>query len=303
MISIRLALNRINRPTVTPTFLSAQVAGTLSRNFLNSERPTAQPLINVEHTFSSPAKLQTNWSADILVRSNDRTLWQCWNFDGHRRAPAFCGQECPRSGTMIKEAQSLIYDLPSILERLDLSKLFRVHQPLEVELGSGDGTFLVDLAKRHPEHNFIGIERLLGRIRKMERKARRAELANLRGVRIESSYFLEYLLSPHSVEALHIYFPDPWPKRKHRRHRLINERFPQLAHCALTAGGTVYLRTDDRDYFDQMISVFAASPLFCVTETPADLAALLTDFEKDFQARGIATLRAAYQSCPFVTQA
>ena len=199
--------------------------------------------------------------------------------------------------TMSKEGPSLLYELSSILERLDLSKLFAVDQPLEVELGSGDGTFLVDLAKSRPEHNFIGIERLLGRIRKMERKARRAELTNLRGVRIESSYFLEYLLPPHSVETLHIYFPDPWPKRKHRRHRLINDRFPQLAFNVLASGGSVYLRTDDRNYFDQMTSVFAGSPLFRMTETPSELAALLTDFERDFRARGIHTLRAAYQSC------
>jgi tRNA (guanine-N7-)-methyltransferase len=202
---------------------------------------------------------------------------------------------------MRKEESGLIYELPSILEPVDLSKLFPVDQPLEVELGSGDGTFLVDLAKSRPGHNFIGIERLLGRIRKMERKARRAGLANLRGVRIESSYFLEYLLPSHSVETLHIYFPDPWPKRKHRRHRLINERFPTLAHSTLADGGTVYVRTDDGDYFDQINSVFAASPLFRSTETTAELTALLTDFEKDFQARGIRTLAAAYQSSPTVT--
>lgn len=198
-----------------------------------------------------------------------------------------------------EQSQSLIYDLPSILERLHLSNVFPIAQPLEVELGSGDGSFLVDLAKHHPQHNFIGIERLLGRIRKMERKARRAGLTNLRGVRIESSYFLQYLLPPHSVEALHIYFPDPWPKRKHRRHRLINERFPQLAHTVLLPSGTVYLRTDDRDYFAQINTVFTASPLFKATETPTNLAALLTDFETDFQERGIATLRAAFQCRSF----
>lgn len=191
--------------------------------------------------------------------------------------------------------QNLIYELPSILERLDLSKIFRATQPLEVELGSGDGSFLVDIARSRPDHNFFGVERLLGRIRKMERKARRAQLTNLRGVRIESSYLLEYLLPRHCVEALHIYFPDPWPKRKHRRHRLINDRFPTLAHQVLAPGGTVYLRTDDRDYFEQMKAVFAASPLFVQAETPPRLAELLTDFEKDFHARGIGTLRAAYQ--------
>src|SRR5207248_3220509 len=121
------------------------------------------------------------------------------------------------------------------------------------------------------------------------------ELTNLRGVRIESSYFLEYLLPQHSAAAVHIYFPDPWPKRKHRRRRLINERFPVLATQALAAGGTVYLRTDDPDYFEHMETVFAASPNFARTDTPDELRAVLTDFEKEFSARGVKTLRAAYQ--------
>ena len=83
------------------------------------------------------------------------------------------------------ESMSLIYTLPSIIERIDLTQLFPVNQPLEVELGSGDGSFLAEYARRHPEHNFIGVERLLGRIRKLDRKGRRAGLTNLRGVRIE----------------------------------------------------------------------------------------------------------------------
>ena len=127
---------------------------------------------------------------------------------------------------------SLIYTLPSIVERIDLAKLFPTAQPLEVELGSGDGSFLAEYARLHPERNFIGVERLLGRIRKLDRKSRRMGLTNLRGVRIESSYFLEYLLPPGSAVALHVYFPDPWPKRKHRRHRLINERFPAAGRAA-----------------------------------------------------------------------
>ena len=190
---------------------------------------------------------------------------------------------------------SLIYELPSIVERLDLGRLFPQRQPLEVELGAGDATFLVECAKLHPERNFIGVERLLGRMRKLDRKGRRAGLSNLRGVRIESSYFLEWLLPAHSATALHIYFPDPWPKKKHRKHRLIGERFPALARAALSPGGKVYLRTDDADYFEQMMSVFAADKAFKLVETPVELVALLTDFEKDFRARGIQTLRAAYQ--------
>ena len=191
--------------------------------------------------------------------------------------------------------ENLIYELPSILERIDLARLFSKVQPLEVEVGSGDGSFLLNYAKQHPERNFLGIERLWGRIKKLDRKGRRMGLENLRGIRIESAYFLEYLLPRESTSALHIYFPDPWPKRKHQRHRLVNERFPELARNILQPGGVVYLRTDDDNYFEQMLSVFNASELFRAVETSAELKSVVTDFEAEFNARGIPTHYAAYQ--------
>lgn len=190
---------------------------------------------------------------------------------------------------------NLIYELPSIVERLDLAALFPTKQPLEVELGCGDASFLASYAKLHPEVSFIGVERLLGRIRKLDRKGRRAGLTNLRGVRIECAYFLEHLLPPNSATALHVYFPDPWPKKRHLKNRLINERFPALTRAALVPGGVVYLRTDDEEYFGQMARVFAAHPTFRLVGTPPELARLATDFENEFSARGIQTLRAAYQ--------
>jgi tRNA (guanine-N7-)-methyltransferase len=201
-----------------------------------------------------------------------------------------------RLSEMPEASANLIFELPSITERLELAELFPTPQPLEVELGCGDAGFLVAYAARHPERNFIGVERLLGRMRKLDRKGRRAGLTNLRGVRIECGYFLEWLLPPHSVSALHLYFPDPWPKKKHRRHRLIGERFPAVARTALAHGGRVYLRTDDADYFAQMREVFAATTGFRKIETPPELAALLTDFEKEFQASGVTTLRLAFEA-------
>jgi tRNA (guanine-N7-)-methyltransferase len=190
---------------------------------------------------------------------------------------------------------NLLIELRSILEPLNITEYFPKAQPLEVELGCGDASFLVNHAKAHPERNFIGVERLGGRIRKLDRKGRRAGLTNLRGVRIESSYFLEYLLPPKSASTLHIYFPDPWPKRRHLKNRFINERFTQIAQRVLVPGGTVYLRTDHADYFEQMTAVFAATTAFHPVETPPELSALLTDFEEEFLKQGLQTNRAAYQ--------
>ena len=191
---------------------------------------------------------------------------------------------------------SLLYQLTSVVERIAPENIFQKRQPLEVELGSGDGSFLVEYARLHSEKNFIGIERLLGRIRKMDRKAQPDGLTNLRGIRIESSYFIQYLLPRESVTSLHVYFPDPWPKRRHWERRLVNAAFPELARKILKPGGFVFLRTDDRDYFEQMTEVFAVNRAFLLAETPAELSAVRTDFEKDFVAKGIKTLRAAYQT-------
>jgi tRNA (guanine-N7-)-methyltransferase len=191
---------------------------------------------------------------------------------------------------------TLLIELDSIVKPLALAELFPKPQPLEIELGCGDASFLVEYARRHPGRNFIGVERLLGRISKLDRKGRRNGLVNLRGARIESSYFLQYLLPPRTAAGLHIYFPDPWPKKKHRKNRLVNEHFPALARTALLPGGLVYLRTDDTDYFAQMMEVFGANRDFQKAETPVELAGLPTDFEREFNARGIPTLRAAYQS-------
>lgn len=190
---------------------------------------------------------------------------------------------------------SLIYKLTSILDRVDVAGLFPKAQPLEVELGAGDGSFLARYAQRHPERNFLGVERLLGRLRKIDRKGRRAGLENLRVTRIEAAYFLEFLLPAGTVTSLHVYFPDPWPKRKHRRHRLINERFTELARTVLAENGIVYLRTDDMDYFNQMTASFVTNRNFAPVETPEELAEVVTDFEKTFNARGIPTNRAAYR--------
>src|SRR6266404_9908446 len=137
---------------------------------------------------------------------------------------------------------SPIIEPRSLVERLDLEKLFARNAPLHVDLGCGDGSFLCALAQRMPEKNFLGIERLLGRFRSAAVKA--ANIRNVRLLRMESSYVVRYLLPPRSVETFYLLFPDPWPKRRHWWRRVVTEDFLTAISQALVENGTFRIATD-----------------------------------------------------------
>ncbi len=176
--------------------------------------------------------------------------------------------------------------------------MFGNANPVELELGAGDGSFIARHAAEHPERNFLAIERLLGRLRKIDRKACAQGITNLRGMRIEAGYLMERMLAPGSLSAIHVYFPDPWPKRRHWKHRLIQPAFAAHARAALADGGVMYLRTDHSGYFEQMLDVFTKAPGFEPVAAPPALLANQTDFEREFNARGIPTLVATYRKTP-----
>ena len=197
---------------------------------------------------------------------------------------------------LLPPGETLLHPITSAVEPIDLAGLFPVEQPLELELGCGDGSFTLQYALANPGHNIVALERLLGRITKLDRKGHRAGLKNLRLLRAEAAYVLEYLLPPGLLDAIHVYFPDPWPKKRHHKNRLISEPFPPLAKRLLREGGNVYLRTDNIEYFEQMLEVFGDAKGFEAVETPESLKALVTDFEQEFNSQGIPTNYAAYRS-------
>lgn len=200
------------------------------------------------------------------------------------------------TATPAQPAEPTLRIAADIMQRLDFPALFGRTAPVEVELGAGDGSFLLAHAAAHPDRDFVGVERLLGRLRKIDRKGRRLGLSNLRALRLEAGYVLEWMIPAASLHALHVYFPDPWPKRRHWKRRLVNERFVELAARAVAPGGTFFARTDDPAYFEQMTAVFDAAPaLFERVPEPDGLLALKTDFESDFNAKGIPTLHAAWR--------
>ena len=190
---------------------------------------------------------------------------------------------------------ALLHDFQSITEPLCLEELFPAVQPAELEIGCGDGGFLFQMAQQHPDRNFLGVERLLGRIRKLSKKGQNASLTNLRLLRLEERYVMKYLLPEKAFEAIHVYFPDPWPKDRHARHRRVDEEFPQNAAHLLKRGGVVHLRTDDAVYFKQMQTFFGTNGGYVEEKTPTELAARVTEFETEFNAQGKNTNRASWR--------
>ena len=173
------------------------------------------------------------------------------------------------------------------LSRLQPAELFGREAPLHVDLGCGYGAFIVAMAKANPQWNFLGVERLVGRVRKVCKRSTNAGLRNVRVLCLESQYTLEKLIPPQSISVLHVMFPDPWPKRKHHRRRLVNREFLDAAHAALAASGELRLTTDDTDYFEQMRRVAAAHEGFAKVPWPEDPDYPQTDFEKHFRAASV----------------
>ena len=149
-------------------------------------------------------------------------------------------------------AESLLL-VPDLIQRFDFALIFGDDRPVELELGCGDGSFLLEWSALNPTRNFLGVERLKGRMQKLDKKGRRRGLTNLRGLRLEATYVLEWLVPAASLAALHVYFPDPWPKARHHKRRLVQAPFAAQAARALRPGGVLHLRTDHAEYFSVLL--------------------------------------------------
>lgn len=163
--------------------------------------------------------------------------------------------------------------------------------PLEVDLGCGDGGFLVQMAERFPKRNFLGVERLLGRVRKACRRGARMELKNYRIMRMEIGYAVKYLLPRGGVDVMHYAFPDPWPKRRHQGRRFFQQETLLEIGNVLKPGGELRLSTDHDGYFEHMCEVAKQGKAFVVEAWEVEKDYPMTDFERYFAEQGISPHR------------
>jgi len=168
--------------------------------------------------------------------------------------------------------------------RLDPQEIFGRAAPLQVDLGCGDGAFLFALATRMPEKNFLGVERLASRVEKASRKADKID--NLCVLHFETAYAVKYLLPERSVETFHLLFPDPWPKRRHHRRRIVTKDFLRAIWTVLEENGILRIATDHFDYFTRISQLVEESSLFAFMQPSAENDFSASAFEKKFAGTG-----------------
>lgn len=174
---------------------------------------------------------------------------------------------------------------------------------VELDLGCGVGTFTAELARRYPERTVLAADVMLGRLRKLVKRALRLKLDNLEICRVEARYLLGLILPDGSLNRLHLLCPDPWPKDRHRSHRLLTSDFTAQLHRILKEDGIFHFSSDDQNYCSLVRGVIAESKLFA--EYPqgiADLRDFTSDFELRWNSEGKTVQHLAFRRIPAPVQ-
>jgi tRNA (guanine-N7-)-methyltransferase len=161
------------------------------------------------------------------------------------------------------------YGVEPATTTLDLAALFGRKAPVTLEVGFGNGENLAALAAAHPERDFIGVEVHAPGVGHLLHRAAQLGVANLRVIRHDAIEVLREMIAPESLAAILVLFPDPWPKKRHHKRRLVNADFAALAASRLAPGGTLQLATDWEPYAAQMLEVLNASPALANRATNA----------------------------------
>ncbi len=153
---------------------------------------------------------------------------------------------------------------------LDWHQVFGRRSAVEVEIGCGKGLYLVEAARQRPDSDLLGVERAGKWFRRAVLRVHRSGLPNVRLVQADAFDFLARWVAPGSVAAIHVYFPDPWPKQRHGKRRMLQPLLYGLAARALSPTGRLYVASDVEPYFRTAQAEIPATGLFQPEAWPAD---------------------------------
>lgn len=172
-----------------------------------------------------------------------------------------------RSGRISKGQQYALENYRSLYSAelstniLDYERLFHNQNPVILEIGFGMGHATIELAEKFPDYNFLGIEVHLPGVGKVLEEIHSHQLANLRVIQADAVEVLDNMIPENSVAGFHIFFPDPWPKKKHHKRRLIQPEFAHKLALKLKNGGYIYAVTDWEEYAELMVEVLSREAL------------------------------------------
>ncbi len=144
---------------------------------------------------------------------------------------------------------------------VNASKIFNRRAPLILEIGFGMGLATAAIAAARPDTDFIGIEVHPPGVGSLLQRIDELGLGNLRLVQHDAVEVVERMIAPDSLHGVHVFFPDPWPKKRHHKRRLLNPAFVGLLASRLVPGGRLHCATDWQPYAEQMLEVLSAEPL------------------------------------------
>ena len=156
----------------------------------------------------------------------------------------------------------------------------------ELDLGCGKGGFLLGLAQRYPDRRIIGVDVMIGRLRKVVSKINRSEVNNVSILRCAAWPLVFCHLIDDSIDRVHVLCPDPWPKKRHRKNRLLSSEFLGRLSTKIKGGGILHLSTDHEPYYQEMLT--AIGGMSCYEEFPEgiiDVGDLKTEFEIRYEER------------------
>lgn len=144
----------------------------------------------------------------------------------------------------------VVLDLHDLDFPADWREIFGREAPLDLEIGFGNGEFLIALARRHPERNYLGVEISGESLKKAARKVEKAGLSHVRLLLLDARLALLLLIPPETLENVYINFPDPWPKKRHAKRRMLSAEFLRLLASRMKPGGKLWVATDDPAFRD-----------------------------------------------------
>lgn len=213
--------------------------------------------------------------------------------------PTRVPRERPRY-QMDSEAIPYTIDLASCAMPVDWGTIFGNEHPIELEVGSGKGLFLTNAATRDPACNFFGIELARKYAAQAAERIAKRRLSNVKILPGDALNFLARYVPPRSVRVVHVYFPDPWWKKRHRKRRVFNEGLVASVERALVPRGELSVVTDVEEYFGVICELMATRTLFEEVplnepKTPEHDQDYLTNFERKYRIEGRPIYRKLYR--------